>query len=188
MTISARHSVTLPGDEGVSSLVFREGEAEELSKANGHIAAVGAEKLKVDVQGVADGIEPGEENGRVLVTRQAAQTAPKQVGQQHLFPQPYQKTAGSQPEIVQIPAVRSWGCNVLVADNGSGDELGEEGDVAGQVNGVSLGPYLSPVYVYGIAEDPEGVEADADRQGQLQQGTFPPRPLRFSRKKSAYLE
>ena len=50
-----------------------------------------------------------------------------------------------------------------------GDQLGEEGDVAGQVNGVSLGPHLSPVYVYGIAEDLKRVEADADRQEHTQQ-------------------
>ena len=163
------------GNVGVVE-VFREGEAEKLSKTNGHVAVAG--EVKIDVQGVADGIEPGEENGRVLCYPPGGADLSQQVGQQHLFPQPYQKTAGSQPEIVQILGpVPELGRNVLVADNGSGDELGEEGDVAGQVNGVSLGPYLSPVYVYGIAEDLKGVEADADRQGQLQQGDVPPQAI-----------
>ena len=63
--------------------------------------------------------------------------------------------------------------NVRVADDGTRDELGEKGDIAGKVDEVLLGGCLPPVYVNGVAENLKGVEADAHRQRQLQKSNGP---------------
>ena len=57
----------------------------------------------------------------------------------------------------------------LVADDGPGDELREKADVQQQVEIAALNRHLSPVPVDDIGQNLEGVEADADGQGDLGQ-------------------
>ena len=49
-------------------------------------------------------------------------------------------------------------------------QLGEETDVRGKREQVALGPYLSSVDIYRIAESLEGIEADAHRQDNVHEG------------------
>lgn len=58
--------------------------------------------------------------------------------------------------------------NVCIADDGSGDELGEHGHIGGQLQQVSLGRHRATVDIDDVAEHLKGVEADADGQGDLQ--------------------
>ena len=57
-----------------------------------------------------------------------------------------------------------------VADDGPGDELGKHGHIRAEVHQRALGQSVAPVNVDGVAEDLEGVKADADGQGHMGQG------------------
>ena len=57
---------------------------------------------------------------------------------------------------------------VLVLDDGTGDELGEQGDKGAEVDDVPLSPGVPPVHVDGVAHGLEGVEGDADGQVDVQ--------------------
>ena len=55
---------------------------------------------------------------------------------------------------------------VLVLDNGPGDELGEQGDEGAEGDDVLLAAGVPPVHVDGVAHGLEGIEGDADGQGE----------------------
>ena len=61
------------------------------------------------------------------------------------------------------------GGDIRIPDDGSGDELGEHGHIRGKVNEVPLGSHIAPVYVDDVAQNLEGVKADADGQGHMEQ-------------------
>ena len=65
-----------------------------------------------------------------------------------------------------MPQVR---CHRFVLDDGSGDQLGEHGDEGAEVHHVALDRCVLPVHVDGIAHGLEGVEGNADGQGDAQQ-------------------
>ena len=58
----------------------------------------------------------------------------------------------------------------LVLDDGPGDQLGEQRHIRTHVEDVLLGLHDAPVHVDGVGHGLEGVEADADGQGQSQRG------------------
>ena len=57
---------------------------------------------------------------------------------------------------------------VLVLDDGAGDELGKQGDEGAEIDDVPLRPGVSPVHIDGVAHGLEGVEGDADGQVDAQ--------------------
>ena len=59
------------------------------------------------------------------------------------------------------------GLDIAVADDGSGNQLGEQGDVQQEFEIGPLDAHLLPVDIHHIAHGLEGVEADADGQGNL---------------------
>ena len=60
-------------------------------------------------------------------------------------------------------------CNVGIADDRPCNELGKHRHIGCQVDQIFLS-WLAPVYIHRIADDLEGVEADANGQGDAQQG------------------
>ena len=64
-------------------------------------------------------------------------------------------------------ALLQLGLDIAVADDGSGDQLGEQGDVQQEFEIGPLNAHLTPVDIHHIAHGLEGVEADADGQGNL---------------------
>ena len=60
--------------------------------------------------------------------------------------------------------------HVLVPDDGAGDELGEEGDIAGEGDEPAGGRAVPPVDVDEVGDSLEGIEGDADGQGDVQVG------------------
>ena len=152
--------------------VLRKPEAKEPPQADGHITVAG--EIKIDVQGEADGIEPGEEHAGVGRLPPGGADFPQKVGKQHFFAQSDEKPPGALPDACKVVgAAAELPGNVGIPDNGPRDELGEKGDVAGKVDEVLLGGCLPPVYVNGVAENLKGVEADAHRQRQLQKSNGP---------------
>ena len=65
--------------------------------------------------------------------------------------------------------------NVCVTDNGTGNELGKQGNIGAEGYGILLGRHTAPVHIDGVAEALEGIKADAHRQGKPQQRQAQPR-------------
>ena len=93
------------------------------------------------------------------------------VGQQHLLGQPHGEPLDAGDEFLHAlrPALQLVR-HGAVLDNGSGDELGEEGDVRAEGHRVPLDRGRPAVDINGVAHGLEGVEADADGQGETQNG------------------
>ncbi len=115
------------GGVGVAE-VFRDGEAEHLPQADGHVA-VGAE-IVVDLQRVADRAQPGQ----TPVPRPAGEyrvgDPAHRVGDQQLLAKAPDEAA--QPllrgEEIRLPRL-DLGGEVVIFHDGAGDELGEEGQI-----------------------------------------------------------
>ena len=60
--------------------------------------------------------------------------------------------------------------HVLIADNGTGDELGEQRHIGAERDHIALHTGFLPVYVDDIGHDLEGVERDTDREGDQRGG------------------
>ena len=152
------------GDIGIVE-VFREPEAQKRAQTDGHITVAG--KIEIDVQGVAQGIEPGKEHAAILGSPPCGADFPQKVGKQYFLSQAHQESGHALLK-VSPPALFQLLRHIRIPDNRAGNELREHGHVAGKVNGIFLHLGLSPVHVHRIAENLEGVKADANRQRQLQ--------------------
>ena len=91
------------------------------------------------------------------------------VGDEHLFRHAHHKglhaggefVRGAGPLVDLIP-------QVLIFDDGSGNELRKQGDEGAEVDDGPLSPGVAPVDVDGVAHGLEGVEGDADGQMDAQ--------------------
>ena len=173
----------LDGLGGVGQVeVLQKPEAEQPAQADGHVA-VSAE-VKVDLQGVAHRPQPGQAEVQ-LGGRQGEHRVghlPGGVGQEHLLSQAEDKPAqaGQGQLRGQLPPVDLAG-HVVVDDDGTGDELGKEGDVQQQLPRVPGPPLRMAVDVDDVAHPLEGIEGDADgqhdpREGQIRPGQAVNRP------------
>ena len=155
------------GNVGVVE-VLREIKAEQLSQTDGHIAVAG--EVEVDVQHVGDGIEPEKQDGLVLRGTEDLAELAHSVGDEHLFAQTQDKAADAQCRLVQtVPPGGELLRDLGIAHDGAGDQLGKEGDIGRKVDKAPLGRD-APVHVHGVADELEGVKADADGQGDPEQG------------------
>ena len=137
------------GAVGVAK-VLREGEAQDFSKADGHVAVPG--EVKIDVQGEGQGVDPVKKHALALAGPEGPDERTELVGQQDFFAQADQKTGKAFGKIVPtgIPAVQLGG-NVGVTDDGPGDELGEHGNVGAEFQQIFLDGYVPTVHVNHIA-------------------------------------
>jgi len=162
-----------PGDVGVIE-VLQEVEAEHLAKADGHVGVAG--EIVVDLQGVAQGAQPGEGGGQAVPLAKGPVGHHRQlVGEEHLLAQTHDKPAAPGGEVrPDLFAVVDLLGHCLILDDGAGDELGEKGDVKPHLQGRALHLPPVPVDVQHIAQGLEGKEGDAD--GQLNTGNDKGRP------------
>ena len=147
--------------------IFREMEAEHPPQADGHVGIPG--KIEIDVQGKGNGVKPGEHHGRSRAFPIELYKHRQIVCQNDLFRKAHEKPPQTLPH--SFPAVRpavQLPRHVPIADDRPGNELGKQGDVGTEGNGVFLGRNCAPVHVHGVADTLEGIEADAHGQSQLQ--------------------
>ena len=146
-------------------------ETEQLAQADGHIGVAG--EVEIDLEGEGQHAQPGARH-RQLAQRHGLIALPQHphiVGDEHLFRHAHHKglhaggefVRGAGPLVDLIP-------QVLIFDDGSGDQLGEQGDEGAEVDDGPLSPGVAPVDVDGVAHGLEGVEGDADGEGQAQGG------------------
>ena len=154
--------------------VLREGEAENRAQADGHVA-VGRE-IKIDLQHEAHGVEPVKERVRILRRLEVLHELAEHIGDQNLLG----KTQHEAPRARRragacVRAGAKLRRHVRIADDGPGDELGEHGNIGRQINGILLRRGVAAPDVHDIAQNLEGVEADADGQRDLQRRDGKPR-------------
>lgn len=132
------------GDVGVVE-VLGELEAQHPAQADGHLGITG--KVEIDLEG--KGQDPHPYHKDAAVRRKDGRDLRPQgaglIGQQDLFSQAHHETADPQGKTLKAfgPGVQLRG-NVLVADNGSGNELGEHGHIGSEAYDIVLGPELRP--------------------------------------------
>ena len=156
------------GDIGIAE-VRGKLKAQHPAKAGGHIGIAG--EVEVNLEREGDDAQPGPGH-RELVQGEGLIPLPQQphvVGQQDLFPHAHHEDLHAGGELLRraVPLV-DLVPQVLVFQNGTGDELGKQGDKGAEVDDGVLGPGISAVYVDGIAHGLEGVKGDADGQMDVQ--------------------
>ena len=155
------------GDIGIIE-VFGKAKAEDLPQADGHIAVPG--KIEVDVQRVGHSIHPGEQHRGLAALLVDGDELIQHIGQQHLFGKAQHKPLRPRCRLPQaVPPFGKLRFNIGIAHNGPGDELREHGDIGRQIDEIALCPDRPAVNIHHIAEDLEGVKADADGQRHPQQ-------------------
>ena len=155
------------GDVGIVE-VFYKMEPEDTAQTDGHVAVTG--KVEIEMKNVSRRVKPDEQDGDVRGAFVGGDQFVEDIGQQHLFGKAEDEAAGAVGSIGQrVGAMLQLGSDVRVPDDGPGDELGEHGHIRGKVNEIPLGSHIAPVYVDDVAQDLEGVKADADGQGHMEQ-------------------
>ncbi len=144
-------------------------EAEHLRHADRHVGIAG--EIEVDLQRVADDAQPGRLEAQ-LRGRQGENLVDggrHDVGDEDFLAQPDHESRGAAGEVAgsdgaggQFPRHRD------VADDRPGHQLREERDEAGEIEEVARGPRVPAIHVDGVAHRLEGVEADAQGQGDLE--------------------
>ena len=156
------------GDIGVVE-VAEELEAQHPAQAHGHVGVAG--EVEVQLQGEGHHTQPRPRHGE-LVGGQGQDRIPQLadvVGQQHLFGQTHGEHLHAGGELLRrVGAVVHLVGQLLVLDDGAGDELGEQGDEGAEAHQVFGQLRVSPVDVHRVGHGLEGVEGDADGQGQFE--------------------
>ena len=171
------------GDVGIVE-ILRVVQAQHFSHADGHVGVGG--EVQIDVQRESADAHPGAQHGQVLEIAevfcqqlcvggggggqdQRVRQSAAGVCQQHLLGKaraepghPGGQLAG--PLAEQLPV------NGGVADDGAGDALVEQRGVEQHVKVAVLGRGLRPVHIHHIGQQLEGVERDADGQGDVPDG------------------
>ena len=148
--------------------VFNKVEPEDPPQPDGHIGIAG--EIEIDLQRKGDGVHPAEQYGLLSGRAENRRELSKLVGQQDFLAQSDEKPPDAAGRVlpcgdaaVQLPG------NVRVADNRPRNQLGKQRHIRAEIDRISLGRGVSPVYIHHIADALEGVEADADGQRQMQQ-------------------
>ena len=163
-------------------------EAHHQPHADGHVGVGG--EVQIDLEGVGQAPQPqgdggsGLEGGQILglVRQGAAEDGLGGDGAAHVCQQHFLRQAGHKPvnAVAHVLAVHVAGedllAHVLVADDGPGDALMEQRDVQKQPPEFGLGRHLLAVHVHHVGQQLEGVEGDADGQGDLGHNLRPAEP------------
>ena len=136
------------------------------------------------MEGIGEHHEPGGEGGGLgsVDRTEVGVEGGQGVAQQDLFGKAHGEAGHTRGELVhRVGTGDELVIHIPIADDGARYELGEEGDVSAEGNVASLGVGASAVEVDGIGHDLEGVEADADGEGQPVDGLDDSRQRRDER-------
>ncbi len=155
------------GYEGITE-VLMEIEAEHFAQADGHVRISG--EIIVKLHQVEAHGHPAHEAADLADVRpdDPVHHISQNVGNQNFLGQTVDKTAKAERSLSQADlAVVDLLVDILVFYDRSGDKLGEERYIEGQLGQASLGLTLSPVDVNHVGHGLEGKERDSDGQGNL---------------------
>ena len=148
------------GNEGRVK-VFQQVEAENVAQTDGHIAV--AREVEVNLQGKGGGVHPDKQyrglGGAAVQLHQLTQL----VGNEYLFGKADDEPAHAQTGLFhRMGTVLQLTGHVGIANDGAGDQLREHGHISTKVHDILLGLHAATVHINGVAEDLEGIKADAD--------------------------
>ena len=145
--------------------VLQVGETEHARNADGHIG-IGAE-VEVDLQQVGERREPRRRRRHVaqLGAEDGIDGHRQHVGDEHLLRQAHDEALKAHRHpFPSDGAVRQLLVDIVVADDGAGDELREKRDVEHHVQQIALRRHIAPVHVDDVGDGLERVERDAHGQ------------------------
>ena len=161
------------GDIGVVEVLHKL-KADHPPQAHGHVAVAG--EVEVNLEGIGRQAQPGPHHGQFLPGHgeEGVPHAADGVGQEHLLGKAHGKPLHAGDEFPQaLLPVHQLLSHGLVLDDGAGDQLGEQGDEGAEGDDVLLHRRILAVDVNGIGHGLEGVERDADRQRDAEEGQAP---------------
>lgn len=158
--------------------VSLQADAEEFGGADGDVAIAG--EIAVNLEGEEDGRE--QQRAAVLVLPAAEHLVYVEravVCDDYFLEQAPEHLAAAvhRRVVVEFARALELGQQVCGAFDGTGNELREEADEGEEGDGVACGGKFGAIDVYGVAQGLEGVEADADRQDDVQEN-----PVRIAAK------
>ena len=148
--------------------ILDEMESEQPAQADGHIGIAG--EIEVDVQHEGHGVHPVKEDALFAGGPENFRQLSQLVCNQNLLGKANEKPPGTVCRILKgcLPALQFPG-HIYIPDDGTGNQLGKQRHISTEGNGIFLGRDIPPVHIHRIAHALEGIEADADGQGQAQQ-------------------
>ena len=156
-----------PGNVGERE-VLEELKAEHPPEADRHVGVAG--EVVVDLQRVGDRGKPGHASRQVLCAEvvEVVADGSGQVCDDDLLAEAVEEAAHAGGHLLnRLLSAHDLGLDVPVHDNGSRNQLWEEGDIEGEVQEIFLHRVLLPVQVDDIAHRLEREEADADGERDL---------------------
>ena len=153
-----------PGDVGIVE-IFHEFKAEHPSQADGHVGVAG--EVEVDLKRKCQNAKPGGSD-RQLVCPHDLTGIPELsqiVGDQQFFCQTCNKSFRTGGELLQtVASAAQLVVQILIFDDGAGDELGEQCHEGAEANDAFLRLRIAPVDIDGVAHGLEGIEGNSDGQ------------------------
>ena len=126
------------GDVGIVEVVL-ELKAEHLTQADGHLGIAG--KVKKQLQAVADGTQPGNRSvdHMDVFHHDPVHGLSQQVGKQHFLGQAPDKELHAPGKLCgAVFSASQIGLDVVIPDDGAGNQLGEHGNIQCQIQEISL--------------------------------------------------
>ena len=125
-------------------------EAEDPSKTYGHIGIAG--EVKIDLQHKGNAIDPVEKDGLFIGGPENCRQLAELVSKQNLFAKTNEKPSQAQGKVTEavLPVIELPG-HIHIADNGAGNELGKQGHIGTEGNGILLHLHIAPVHIDGVA-------------------------------------
>ena len=129
--------------------VFEQLESEHRRKTDRHVRVAG--KIEIQLYTIGEGSRPSEQAGRRRGFERGACDKSRGIRYQHLFRQPENESAHAERRAVERDlSVRELVAYVVIFNDGTGDQLREEGYVQKQVEEARLCFGLAGVYVNGV--------------------------------------
>ena len=151
--------------------VFRQADAQHPGSADGHGGAAG--KVAQDLQGVEHGGIHQADAGKVLdISIDGIHQNGSPVGNHQLQKIPPGQGQKTRPEVLKAGLFRSGilGQQLIPPADGTGNQLGKEGDKQGKPDKVLLRGIFSLINIDQIPGSLEGEKGDAHGQNQIQPG------------------
>jgi hypothetical protein len=152
--------------------ILRETDTEKIAEADCHVAVPG--EVKIDLIGVAEDAEPGAEGGEMRgVFPGGIDDGGDGVGEEDFFHHADGEEGPADVEpagAIGVIEIIEIGFDLTEANDGSGNELRKERDVAGKFPEIARGSDDATVGVNHIADGVEGVEGDADGKNDVERG------------------
>jgi len=142
----------ISGDIG-SIEIFEEFEAHHPPQADGHIRISG--KVKVNLESIGDGAEPGVRSSEVEITEieDTIGRESHRIGDEHLLAKAETKAIDPGKKFFTRMYSRcELSGDIMITDDRTGDELGEESHVESKIDETLCRLHLSTVHVYDVAD------------------------------------